>query len=99
MDGSTDVANVEEEIFLCTYLDISDSDGAVHERNSFLCVRQPKNANAIGLAECVSRALSYMGVEQLEKLIGFGCDGANINIVDEGLRGKLEVERPWLIMT
>jgi len=29
-------------------------------------------------------------------LIGLGCDGANVNVGDEGLRGKLEVDRPWL---
>ena len=40
-----------------------------------------------------------MGLEQPEKLIGFGCDGVNVNIGDEGLRGKLEIERPWLITT
>ena len=43
------------------------------------------------LAECVSRALAYQGLEQPEKLIGFGCDGANVNIGDEGLRGKFEI--------
>ena len=35
MDGSTDAANIEEEIFLSTYLDVSDSDGTVHVRNNF----------------------------------------------------------------
>ena len=99
MDGSTDAANIEEKIFLSTYLDVSDSDGTVHVRNNFLCVRQPKSTTAIGLAECVTRALSYMGVGQTEKLLGFGCDGANVNLGDGGLRGKLEVDRPWLVTT
>ena len=99
MDGNTDAANIEEEIFLSTYLDVSDSGGALHVRNNFLCIQQPKSTTAVGLAECVGRALSYMGVDQPAKLVGFGCDGANVNLGDGGLRGKLEVERPWLIMT
>jgi len=40
-----------------------------------------------------------MGIGQIEKLIGLGCDGANINVSDKGLRGKLAVDRPWLITT
>ena len=40
-----------------------------------------------------------MGVDQPAKLVGFGCDGANVNLGDGGLKGKLEVERPWLITT
>lgn len=68
MDGSTDAANIEEEIFLSTYLAVSDSDGIVHVRNNFLCIRQPKSTIAIGLAECVGRALSYMGMDQPAKL-------------------------------
>jgi len=32
-------------------------------------------------------------------LIGVGCDGANVNISDDGFRRKLEIERPWLIIT
>ena len=35
MDGSTDAGNVEEELFLCTYLDITGSDGTIHVRNNF----------------------------------------------------------------
>jgi len=38
-----------------------------------------------------------MGIGQIGKLIGLGCDGANVNFGDEGLREKLEVDRPWLI--
>jgi len=38
-----------------------------------------------------------MGIGQIEKLIGVGCDGANVG--NDGLRGKFEVDRPWLIIT
>ena len=38
LDNSTNAANIKEEMFLCTYLDVSDTDWAVHVRNNFLCV-------------------------------------------------------------
>jgi len=99
MDGGTDAANIEEEIFLSTYLDVRDSDCFVHVRNNFFCVCQPMSTTAVGLSNCVTRALSYIGIDKIEKLVGFGCDGANVNIGDDRLRGKLEVDRPWLVTT
>lgn len=37
-DGSTDVANVENELFVALYLDPHAPDGKVHVRNRFLSV-------------------------------------------------------------
>ena len=48
MDGSTDSANVEEELFLVNYFDSTSTDGSVHVRNEYFCVRQPKSINALG---------------------------------------------------
>ena len=75
MDGSTDAANVEEELFLVLYFDPYSNDGSVHLRDVFLCVRQHWYLNAEGLCKCFGRALSYMGSYVSHKLIGFGCDG------------------------
>lgn len=98
MDGSTDSANKEEELFLTIYFDPHCDDGSVHVRNRYFCVRQPKSVNAAGLFECFERALAYVEVDSLpEKLIGFGCDGANVNMGDQGLKGQLKATRPWLI--
>ena len=34
----------------------------------------------------------------MAKLIGFGCDGANVNIAAGGLRGLLEEPMPWIVV-
>jgi len=42
--------------------------------------------------------LKYVGVDsEPEKLIGLGCDGANVNVGDHGLKGLLQASRPWLV--
>ena len=38
MDGSTDSANKEEELFLVVYFDPFSTDGSVHILNRYLCV-------------------------------------------------------------
>ena len=89
IDGTTDVANVEKELFLVLYFDSYSSDGSVHLRSPFLCVRQPNSVSTEGLYECFRKALSYMEVDVPHKLIGFGCDGTNVNISERGLKGLL----------
>ena len=38
MDGATDTANMEEELFLAVYFEPYSEDGSVHVRNKyFLC--------------------------------------------------------------
>ena len=59
---------LRKKYFLC-YLDVSDSDGTAHVRNNFLCIQQPRSTTAIASATCVTRALSYMGVDQAGKLL------------------------------
>ena len=98
MDGSTDSSNVEEELFLVVYFDPLSTDGSVHIRNRYFCVRQPKSVCAACLFECLKRALTYLGVDkEPHKLIGFGCDGASVNIGNQGVKGLIQSERPWVI--
>ena len=98
MDGSTDSGNIEEELFLVIYFNPYGTDGSVHIHNRYFCVRQPKSVDAAGLFECLERALDYLGVDiKSKKLIGFGCDGASVNIAKQGVRGLIQVDRPWLI--
>lgn len=98
-DSSTDSGNIEDELFLVQYFDPHGDDGKVHTRDKFLTVRQPNSSNAEGLYECFVRALSYVGVADWEsKLIGFGCDGTNVNIGAHGLRGYLEESVPWVVV-
>ena len=98
MNGSTDSGNIEEELFLVIYFNPYVTDGSVHIHNRYFCVRQPKSVDAAGLFECLERALDYLGVDiKSKKLIGFGCDGASVNIAKQGVRGLIQVDRPWLI--
>ena len=74
-DGSTDAGNTEDEMFLVLYF---DPDGMIHVHYS---VRQPKSGTAQGLFDCLKSAVKHMGATDWEKkLIGFVCDGANVNI-------------------
>ena len=66
-------------------------------KDRFLTVRHPERCTADGLYECFGRAFSFVGVDDWKtKLIGFGCDGANVNIAPGGLRGHLEEAVPWV---
>ena len=98
-DGSMDAGNVENELYLALYFDPRAKDGKVHVRNRFLSVRHPKHGTAEGLFECFQRAVSHVGIVDWEdKLVGFGCDGASVNIAAGGLRGYLEQSVPWVVV-
>ena len=43
--------------------------------------------------------MEFVGIVDWEvKLIGFGCDGTNVNIAAGGLRGFLEKSVPWIVV-
>ena len=67
--------------------------------DKFFTVRRPNRSNAEGLYECFIRALSLIGVNDWQsKLIGFGCNDANVNIGGHGLRSYLEESVPWVVI-
>ena len=67
--------------------------------DSFFTVRQLSSGTAQGLFDCLKRAVEYMGTADWEtKLIGFGCDGANTNMGDRGLKGFLKEVVPWVVV-
>lgn len=99
MDGSTDSGNKEEELFLIVYFEPFSTDVSVHVRNRYLCVRQPNSVCATGLFEAFQRALAYLELDQQpSKLIGFGCDGANVNMGNNGVKGLIQSDRPWVVI-
>ena len=99
MDGSTDSGNKEEELFLVVYFEPFSTDVSVHVRNRYLCVRQPNSVCATGLFEAFQRALAYLELDQQpSKLIGFGCDGANVNMGNNGVKGLIQSDRPWVVI-
>ena len=68
-------------------------------RNKFFAVRSLRNATAKGLHESLIKAMKYMKVPDWKtKIIGFGCDGTNANIAQNGLKGLLEGEIPWVFV-
>ena len=97
LDGSADSGNVEDEVFLVVFCDPYTTDGRVHVRNNFLTVRHPGRANAAGLLAC---SYGLRGCCQREsKLIGVGCDGANVNMgTTGGLKGLLTETMPWVVV-
>ena len=102
VDSSTDVANVEEELFLVMYLESSaaTADGKVQVVNKFFCVQQPTLSTAEGLYQCFEKAMKYMGIEDSwkAKTIGVGCDGTSVNLGKKnGLAALLKREIPWVI--
>ena len=66
VDSSTDIANVEEELFLVIYLESSSSavDSKVQVINKFFCVQQPARSTAEGLYN------SFEGVTWVLKKVG-----------------------------
>ena len=97
-DRSTDSGNIEEELYL-VYFDPYTNDGKVHVRNKFLTVRHPTRSNAEELYECFTHALTYAGIRDSQnKLVGFVCDGASVNIGDLGLKDYLKKAVPWVLV-
>ena len=97
IDGNTDSANIEEEVFLVMYLDPHAKAGKIHVCDKYLAIWRPSRSNAEGLFECFERALAHAGIADSDwesKLIGFGCDGTNVNQAANGLQGYLEQSVP-----
>ena len=100
-DGTTDKGNIEEEMFHVVYCDFQLSDTKVQVYSRFLAVRQPTSVNATGLFECFKHAIEYMNISEADwkaKLVGYGYDGASVNIASHGVKGYFEEAVPWIIM-
>ena len=93
-----DAGNVENELYLALHFDPYPKDSKVHVCNRFLSVRHPMRSTAERLFECFQEAVSHVGIVDWEdKLVGFECDGARVNIAVGGLRGYLAQSVPWMV--
>ena len=61
-DRSTDVGNIEEELFLVLHFNPYSQDGKVHICNSFLTVRYLSSGTGQGLFDCVKNLWSTWGM-------------------------------------
>ena len=92
MDGSTDISNIDEEMFLVLWCDVDGNDEKVHSRMQFFSVLRPDRANAAGLFGCLQKSLQQLGVsvinaENCKQLIGIGTGSASANVAAAGLKG------------
>ncbi len=109
MDGATDRAKVENELFVILYCQKDDTAEEIKSCARYFTVLQPKKADADGLVQCLGKALQSMGIEDIldranvfgveghPVLVGGGTDGASVNVSEQnGMRGKLQRVMPWL---
>ena len=101
LDGSTDTANIENEIILVVWCDTNGTDEKVHTRMEFLTVVRPESATARGLFKVLEIGLQHFGIQELSTeecamLVGIGTDGAAANIAASGLKGLVENQLQWV---
>lgn len=94
-DGATDSSITEQEIVFARY----SNQG--QPTTKFVGLSQPVSPNARGLYKAIMAALEGVGLNEEEvakKLIGFGCDGANVMIGKKGgVSAFLTQLQPFLI--
>ena len=102
VDSSTDCGNIDEELFMVLFFDGLSEDGKVIVRDKFFAVRQLCHGTGQGLYDCFKQAMVYLDIppaEWKQKIIGLGCDGTSANIGSGGLKGHLERDMPWIIVS
>ena len=112
MDGSTDTGNVEDELVSIQFCVRDDNGHMIRSNTKYLSLCVPAKSDADGLSTCLSEALHVLGVDDVcdresvlslqgkPILVGGGTDGAAVNISQQnGMRGKLQRQLPWLQWT
>ena len=101
IDGSTDVANIENELILAVWFDKNGSDEKVHTKVDYITTVRVPSASGEGLFKALESGMQVLGInsisqEHCAKLVGVGTDGAAANIAPAGLRGLVETKLPWV---
>lgn len=79
IDGATDTSVTENELIYVRFLDEGKPV------NHYLGVEDIQNANATGILQTIETAFERSNVDNWkDKLVGFGSDGASVNL---GVRG------------
>lgn len=101
LDGSTDAANVDNELLLAVWFDKDGTGEKVCTRTNYLRISRPSTVSAMGIFNILQAAVQGLGIpaisgEECTRLVGIGTDGAAANIASAGLKGLVEKELPWL---
>ena len=101
LDGSTDVANMDNVIILAVWCDRNGGDKKIHTRMDYFTVVRPQAITAEGLFKVLETALQGLGIkevsaEKCRKLVGKDTDGAAANIAASGLNGLVERRLSWV---
>ena len=112
MDGSTDTSNTESELIMIMYCKKDDNAQEMRSCIRYVSMEALLKADAEGLMDSLNSGLRILGVENLchkelvlhvanqPVVVGGGTDGASVNIAEQnGLKGRLQKELPWLFWT
>lgn len=101
LDGSTNKANIDNEVLLVVWCDSGGSDKKVHTRMEYFTIIRPQSVTAEGLFKVLEGGLQGLGIsnisaEKCQKLVGISTDGASANIAASGLKGLVEGHLGWV---
>lgn len=101
LDGSTDTANIDNELILIVWCDVNSSDEQIHTRMDYLTIVRPQSVSGEGLFNVLESGLQSLGIDRItaetcKKLVGVGTDGASANIAASGLKGHMESHLRWI---
>ena len=99
-DGSTDASITEKEAIFTIHFDPSPiGEDCVKICTSYLDLAGLKNANSRGVIEAINDSFKSIGIDTyVDKLVGFGSDGASANCgKKEGVKTLLQESNEWLV--
>ena len=112
MDGSTDTSNTENELIMIVFCKKDDDAQEMRSCIRYVSVEALSKGDAEGLIDSLNSGLRILGIENLHHkelvlhvanqpvVVGGGTDGASVNIAQQnGMKGKLQKEPPWLYWT
>lgn len=101
LDGSTDAANIDNELILAVWCDWDGSNEKIHTRMEYFTIVRPQTIKAESLFKVLEIGLQSLGIKEISaekcpKLVRIGTDGASANIAAAGLKGLVEGRLNWV---
>ena len=95
LDGSTDAANIDNELILAVWCDRDGMDERIYTRMEHFTVVRPQSLTGKGLFSVLETGLKGLGITEISadkcmKLVEIGTDGASANTAVSGLKGLVE---------